>query len=238
MQVYADGVDLLHRLRVGGFQTAIISSSKNCAMFLEATHLTDQFDTKVDGVESEKLGLEGKPDPDIFLTAARKLGVQPSRAIVVEDAVSGVQAGKKGKFGWVIGVDRTGHAADLLENGANIAVTDLGEIAVEAASGRNHRPSAPGPGLTGRRFFRRLNGRRPVIFLDYDGTLTPIVDRPEDAVLADQVRQTLRELAEHCTVAVISGRDLQDVQKLVDLETIVLRRQSGLRHRRSQGKAR
>ena len=175
MEVYDDGVDLLHRLRMGGFQTAIISSSKNCAMFLEATHLTDQFDVKVDGVESEKLGLEGKPDPDIFLTAARKLGVQPSRAIVVEDAISGVQAGKKGKFGWVIGVDRTDHAADLMENGANIAVTDLREIAVEAASGEIIGPLRPALDCR-EEIFRRLEGRRPVIFLDYDETLTPIVE--------------------------------------------------------------
>ena len=77
VEVYEDGVDLLHRLRVGGFKTAIISSSKNCATFLKAAQLTDQFDAKVDGVESEELGLKGKPDPDIFLTAALRLGVQP-----------------------------------------------------------------------------------------------------------------------------------------------------------------
>lgn len=220
VEVYEDGVGLLHRLRVGGFKTAIISSSKNCATFLKAAHLTDQFDAKVDGVESEELGLEGKPDPDIFLTAARKLGVQPSRAIVVEDAISGVQAGKKGKFGWVIGVDRTGHAAALMENGADMAVDDLGKIAVETASGETIGCLLPALDRL-EEIFRRLKGKQPVIFLDYDGTLTPIVNRPEDAVLADPVRQTLRELAEHCTVAVISGRDLQDVRKLVDVEAII-----------------
>ncbi|MCL4503259.1 MAG: trehalose-phosphatase, partial [Deltaproteobacteria bacterium] len=199
--------------------TAIISSSKNCVPLLEAAQLLDQFDTKVDGVESEELGLEGKPDPDIFLTAALKLGIKPSRAMVVEDAISGVQAGKKGKFGWVIGADRTGHAADLVENGANIAVADLGEIGVVNASGEIINSFCPALDHL-EEIIRKLLGKRPVIFLDYDGTLTPIVDRPEDAVLADDVRQTLRDLAEHCTVAVISGRDLPDVRKLVDLENI------------------
>jgi alpha,alpha-trehalase len=219
VKTYGDALDFLHKLRVAGFKTAIISSSKNCTRFLKEAHLTDHFDAKVDGVEAEELGLEGKPDPDIFLTAALKLGIKPTRAIVVEDAISGVQAGKKGKFGWVIGVDRTDHAADLVENGANVAVSDLGEIGVVAASGEIIGPLRPALDRQ-EEISRRLTGRRPVIFLDYDGTLTPIVDRPEDAVLADSVRQTLRELAEHCIVAVISGRDLKDVQKLVDLKEI------------------
>ena len=208
VEVYADALKFLHKLRVAGLKTAIISSSKNCATFLKAAHLTAQFDAKVDGVDSEELGLQGKPDPDIFLLAAQKLGVQPPRAIVVEDALAGVQAGKKGKFGWVIGVDRTGHAAALLENGADMAVPDLGEITVATDFGETIGSLRPALDHL-EEIFMRLGGKRPAVFLDYDGTLTPIVDRPEDALLADPVRQTLRELAEHCTVAVISGRDLQ-----------------------------
>ena len=219
VEVYADALKFLHKLRVAGLKTAIISSSKNCATFLKAAHLTAQFDAKVDGVDSEDLGLQGKPDPDIFLLAAQKLGVQPPRAIVVEDALAGVQAGKKGKFGWVIGVDRTGHAAALLENGADMAVPDLGEITVTTDFGETIGSLRPALDHL-EEIFMRLEGKRPAVFLDYDGTLTPIVDRPEDALLADPVRQTLKELAEHCTVAVISGRDLKEVQKLIDLKAI------------------
>jgi trehalose 6-phosphate phosphatase len=89
-------------------------------------------------------------------------------------------------------------------------------------SGQKNPPGGGAkPALNNREeIFRLLAGKRPVIFLDYDGTLTPIVERPEDAKLGDQVRQTLKELAQHCTVAVISGRDLPDVQKLVDLKAI------------------
>ena len=219
VEVYADALKFLHKLRVAGLKTAIISSSKNCATFLKAAHLTAQFDTKVDGVDAEELGLQGKPDPDIFLLAAQKLGVQPPRAIVVEDAISGVQAGKKGKFGWVIGVDRTDHAAALLENGADMAVSDLGEITVATVFGETIGPLRPALDHL-EEIFMRLGGKRPGVFLDYDGTLTPIVDRPEDALLADPVRQTLEQLAEHCPVAVISGRDLKDVQELIDLKAI------------------
>ncbi len=88
-------------------------------------------------------------------------------------------------------------------------------------SKQNSPGDAPQPALDNREEILRLfAGKRPVVFLDYDGTLTPIVDRPEDAKLADSVRQTLKELARHCTVAVISGRDLPDVQKLIDLKDI------------------
>jgi alpha,alpha-trehalase len=219
VEVYADALKFLHKLRVAGLKTAIISSSKNCAAFLEAAHLTAQFDAKVDGVDSEELGLTGKPDPDIFFLAAQKLGVQPLRTIVVEDAIAGVQAGKKGKFGRVIGVDRTGHAAALLENGADMVVPDLGEIALATILGETIGSLRPALDHL-EEIFMRLGGKRPAIFLDYDGTLTPIVARPEDALLDERVRQTLRELAEHCTVAVISGRDLKDVQKLIDLKAI------------------
>jgi trehalose-phosphatase len=219
VEVYGDALQFLHKLKVAGLKTAVISSSKNCSTFLKAAHLTQHFNIKVDGVDAEELGLKGKPDPDIFLVAAQKLEVSPPRTIIVEDAISGVQAGKQGKFGWVIGVDRTHHAAALVENGADMAVPDLGEVVVETEAGGIIGPLRPA--LDHREEISlRLQGKRPVIFLDYDGTLTPIVDRPEDALLDHQVLQTLRELAEHCTVAVISGRDLPDVQKLVDLEAI------------------
>jgi predicted permease len=89
-----------------------VSSSKNCREVLDSVRLTDLFDPRVDGAASEDAGLKGKPDPDIFLEAARRLGASPERAVVVEDAISGVQAGRDGRFGLVVGVDRTGDAAE------------------------------------------------------------------------------------------------------------------------------
>ena len=115
-------------LRDAGIKTAVVSASKNCAMVLESAGLADLFDVKVDGVVAEQLGLPGKPAPDTFLEAAKQLGVKPERAVVVEDAVAGVQAGRAGGFGLVIGVDRKGDAEALRSNGADIVVKDLGEL--------------------------------------------------------------------------------------------------------------
>ncbi len=127
-EVFEDAVVCLHAWREMGLKTAIVSSSKNCAAVLRSTNLTDLFDVRVDGVEAERFGLSGKPDPDIFLKAAELLGVDPARSVVLEDAVSGVQAGRAGGFGWVVGVDRGGAREALLANGADVVVTDIREL--------------------------------------------------------------------------------------------------------------
>jgi alpha,alpha-trehalase len=217
VEPYDTTIALLRSLRRNGFKTAIISSSKNCLVVLEAVGATDLFDAAVEGLESARIGIPGKPAPDIFLEAARRLGVEPARAVVVEDALSGVQAGQAGGFGFVIGVNRRGDPARLAENGATVVVSDLGEVSVHAGIDARELPSA----------LEQLDqiigqvGRELAIFLDYDGTLTPIVPRPQDAVLAPEVRDTVAQLSRRCTVAIISGRDLADVRKLVGVEGIV-----------------
>jgi len=129
---FPTSVELLHRLRESGFRTAIISASRNCAQVLEAAGASDLFDVKVDGVDADALGLKGKPDPAVFLAAAERLGVEPHRAAVVEDALAGVEAGRLGGFGLVIGVDRVGQAQALREHGADVVVGDLAEVRVLA----------------------------------------------------------------------------------------------------------
>ena len=131
VEVFEDTVSQIRRWRTLGLKTAIVSSSKNCAPVLRAAGLTDLFDVRVDGVVSAELGLVGKPAPDIFLKAAELLDVEPVRSVVFEDAVSGVQAGRAGGFGWVIGVDRVGAREALLENGADDVVTDLRQVSTE-----------------------------------------------------------------------------------------------------------
>lgn len=128
VEIFEDTVAQIRAWRAMGLKTAIVSSSKNCSTVLQVAGLTDLFDVRVDGVESARLGLEGKPAPDIFLKAAELLGVEPTRAVVFEDAVSGVQAGRAGGFGWVIGVDRVGARDVLLANGADTVVSDLGDV--------------------------------------------------------------------------------------------------------------
>jgi trehalose 6-phosphate phosphatase len=127
VETYASTVTFIRDLRKLGLKTAIISASENCAMVLAASDTTSLFDAKVDGVDSRKIGIRGKPAPDIFLEAARRLGVEPSRAAVVEDAIAGVRAGRAGGFRIVIGIDRTGHPDALRAAGADIVVDDLSD---------------------------------------------------------------------------------------------------------------
>jgi len=128
VMVFETTVDFIHQLKNNNIRIGVASSSKNCKTVLEAAGLLDLFETRVDGVISAELGLKGKPEPDIFMTACNNLNVPYSRAVIVEDAVSGVQAGKNGCFGLVLGIARCGNMDDLLSNGADIVIHDIGEI--------------------------------------------------------------------------------------------------------------
>ncbi len=128
IEVYDGAVTLLRWAHGSGLKTAVVSSSRNCEAVIEAAGIADLFDERVDGIVAAERGLPGKPAPDTFLEAARELGVPPERAVVFEDALVGVAAGRAGAFGLVVGVDRTGDADGLLSHGADIAVTDLATL--------------------------------------------------------------------------------------------------------------
>lgn len=128
VEVYDTSVTLIKELRKSGIRTGVASSSKNCEPVLRTAGLLDLFETRIDGVVSAEIGLKGKPEPDIFTTACDRLGVEYDQAVVVEDAVSGVQAGRKGNFGLTLGVAREDNRRELKTNGADIVVEDLGEL--------------------------------------------------------------------------------------------------------------
>lgn len=128
VEVLEGSLAVVRRVRALGLKTAVVSASKNCATILAAAGIRELFDCIVDGMVADRLGLPGKPAPDTFLTAARDLQVAPRRAVVVEDAISGVQAGRAGGFGLVIGIDHHGDRRVLQDNGADIVVEDLAEI--------------------------------------------------------------------------------------------------------------
>lgn len=128
VDVYEGSVRLVELLRSMGIRTAVVSASKNCKAVLEAARISGLFDQVVDGEVAERLRLPGKPEPATYLTAAERLGVIPGRAVVVEDAISGIQAGRAGGFGLVIGVDRKGDPESLRQHGADIVVGDLREL--------------------------------------------------------------------------------------------------------------
>ena len=131
VRIYASAVKFLREVRARGVRTAVVSSSRNCAAILRVARLTALFDVRVDGVELARLGLPGKPAPDMFLEAARRLGVAPVRGVVFEDATAGVEAARRGGFGLVVGVGVAEHAAGLLASGADVVVADLGQLRLE-----------------------------------------------------------------------------------------------------------
>src|SRR5262245_5752593 len=125
---YAGSVRLIDHLRRHGFKIAVVTSSQNCSAVLKAANLDGVFEVQVDGNVVQAQRLAGKPAPDTFLMAANLLRVEPARAVVIEDAISGVQAGCRGNFGLVIGVARKDNAEELRQHGAHLVVNDLGEM--------------------------------------------------------------------------------------------------------------
>jgi beta-phosphoglucomutase family hydrolase len=128
VQPYEGSVRFVNAVRDAGLRRAVVSSSTNCRDVLEAAGILDLFEEIVDGVVAEREHLAGKPAPDTFLAAARKLQVEPASAAVFEDALAGVEAGRAGSFGLVVGVDRVGQADALKQHGADIVVKDLAEL--------------------------------------------------------------------------------------------------------------
>jgi beta-phosphoglucomutase family hydrolase len=128
VEAYEGSVRYVKAVREAGLARAVVSSSANTREVLVAARMLDLFDVIIDGVVAEREHLAGKPHPDTYLAAARKLGVEPGRAAVFEDALAGVAAGRAGRFGFVVGVDRVGQADALREHGADVVVTDLAEL--------------------------------------------------------------------------------------------------------------
>lgn len=216
--VFHSTVALVEELQRHGVGTAVFSSSRNCQPVLEAGGLGDLFVVRVDGVVAAKLGLPGKPDPAALLETAHRLQADPARCVVVEDAEAGVQAGSRGGFALLIGVDRVGHADRLRRAGADVVVRDLSEVGVGPAE----RPLADVPDALDHwdDVADRLRDRSPALFFDFDGTLSPIVADPAAATPQDGAPAVLARLAEVCPVAIVSGRDLGDVCTRLPLEGV------------------
>ncbi len=248
-EVYPSTIKLVKELLKKGMRVGVASSSKNCADILNYAKISDLFETVVDGKVSASLGLKGKPEGDIFVKAAQNMNINPSRSIVVEDATSGVAAGRNGGFGLVIGVARENNTDDLLKAGADIVVSDLEDLEGMDWGGFSlKQPSylfdfwdkAPDKILTEKGelkspsdkvffnplFFKKAKTffskeKKTVFFLDYDGTLTPIVDKPSMAVLSPKMKETLKTLNKKFQVAIVSGRSREDVENLVDIKELL-----------------
>jgi beta-phosphoglucomutase family hydrolase len=128
VEVYDGSLEFVREAQRKGLRRAVVSSSANTHEVLESVGIEDLFEAVVDGLVAQREGLPGKPAPDTFLAGARALGAEPAQAVVFEDALAGVEAGRAGGFGWVVGVDRVGQRDALAERGADVVVDDLSEL--------------------------------------------------------------------------------------------------------------
>jgi beta-phosphoglucomutase family hydrolase len=128
VEVYDGSIDFVKEAKREGLRRAVVSSSANTREVLTSVGIENLFEAVVDGIVAQREGLPGKPAPDSFVAGARALGAQPQQAVVFEDALAGVEAGRAGGFGYVVGVDRTGQRDALAEHGADIVVDDLSEL--------------------------------------------------------------------------------------------------------------
>jgi alpha,alpha-trehalase len=215
IETYQDAVEFLHLLEKNDFVLALTSSSKNAVHILKQTGLLPSFSAVLTGHDLEDSHLRGKPQPDMFLEASRRISVEPKKTIVIEDSLSGIEAAVKGGYGLVIAMARGGDKQTLLNQGALIAEESFYDIREKNyfVDYKNRPPAL----LVPESLSIKLKETRPILFLDYDGTLTPIVSRPEEAILSDGVRQLIGDLSRHLPLAIVSGRDLTSIRRLVGL---------------------
>lgn len=213
---YPSTIELIEHLRARGGAVAVISASANAHEVLEQAGVDRWFDAFVTGVEADELDLPGKPAPDVFEEAARRLGVPPARSVVYEDARAGVAAGRAGGFGMVVGIDRRG-SGELASHGADVVVDDLAELLPLPDDDLPVVRDLPDAAAMADDLARVDD---LVVLLDYDGTLTPIVDDPDEADLPAATRAVMQRLAELLPLAVVSGRDRADVEERVGIDGI------------------
>ncbi|HEX6221655.1 MAG TPA: trehalose-phosphatase [Acidimicrobiia bacterium] len=207
---------LLAALHSRGTLMAVVSSSRNAIEILPR-ELKTKLDVELGGESLDDLDLPGKPDPAMFLEAAVRLGAEPRHTAVVEDAPAGVRAGRQGGFGLVVGIgDET---SGLTESGADVVVGGIGDLPVDIGKWTDLL-SLPAPAMDSMPEIIAALDDWPAVFLDYDGTLTPIVDDPANATIGESERKVLRRLAARAPVAIVSGRGLDDVRSLVGVANI------------------
>jgi trehalose 6-phosphate phosphatase len=215
VEILPGAADLVESLADQQIPMAVVSSSKNAPHVLPE-RLEAHMDVLFSGVDVAELEMPGKPAPDMFLEGARRLGVDPRSAAVLEDAPAGVKAGRLGGFAVVVGIDPQG-TSNLEQSGADFVVPVVGDLPHDVATWAD-LIADPAPAMGSFDEISGLLGQKPAIFLDYDGTLTPIVDDPDAANIGDEERRVLAGLAATVPVAIVSGRGLDDVRSHVAVE--------------------
>jgi alpha,alpha-trehalase len=218
VRIDAGTMGFARKLQEAGVRTGGYSTGADYKEFLAADGIDDLFPVLVDGGVDSPSGRPGTVNPAVLLEAARQLDVRPDRCVVVAASEAGVTAARDGGFASVVGVDRTQNADELRRSGADATVTDLAQVTVRRG---DRRMSALPDALQAYGQIAAVVGaRRPAVLLDFDGTLSAIVDDPDAATLVEGVADALQMLATHCDVAVLSGRDLIDIRSRIGLSGI------------------
>lgn len=217
VDVYHSSVDLIEQLKLRGFKVAVVSSSRNCMAVLRSANISHIFDIKVDGVDRQRLDLKGKPHPDTFLAAADQLEIPAGRCVVIEDAAVGVEAGKRGSFGLVVGVNRGDFKSSLLQAGADFVVDDLSEIRVKATIN-----TLSGMFDFKKSIYEKMKDKDSVLFINYDTTLTRSGAAPhtEGAWIDEHYRDILIKLSSFCSIVIISKEEPETIRKKIAVDGI------------------
>ncbi|UCE63679.1 MAG: trehalose-phosphatase [Nitrospirota bacterium] len=207
----ASAATLARELQRCHIKTAIVTASTDGSEMLSAPSLSVAFDKQVTGVRKG------------FVQAAQLLKASPERTAIFDSTQAGVKAARAGQFKVIVVFNHSKSPEALQADGADVVLADLCELRIKMQNGLIKRNTITLPsGLEPRRdVFRQIHDKSVVVFLDYDGTLTPIVARPDLAILSEHTRETLRQLAKHCTVGVISGRDRVTVQQMVNVDSLI-----------------
>jgi len=222
VRTYPGTLALIRALRQASIKIAAFSASRNADTVLRQAGVLELFDVVFDGRNLAEFGLPGKPDPAMLLKTALRLGVPPGRAAVLEDAIAGVEAGVAGGFGLVIGIARGDGHDDLKKAGAHLVVHDASELMLSGGKQLTVKTLVDLPSVWDceEHIRRRVSGKALAVFLDYDGTLTPIVEDHTRAWLSGDMRAAVAELGKCCTVVIVSGRDLTMLRGLVELDSV------------------
>ena len=207
----SSAMNLARELKICHIKTALVTAGTNGAPLYTRAGLSEVFDAQVHGGAKE------------FLKASQLLDVSPGRTAIIDCTQAGVEAARADHFGVIVGLTPLSSRKTLKTDGADVVITDLCDLPIRIKSGLIKRNTMGLPsGLHHHlEIVQQVQDKSVIVFLDYDGTLTPIVARPELATLPDNMRETLRKLAKHCPVGVISGRDRVNLQQLVNVDSLI-----------------
>ncbi|BBY08255.1 trehalose-phosphatase [Mycobacterium noviomagense] len=211
-------VALVHQLHDSGLRASVYASSRTVEQALAAAGIDDVFPIFADGNSGRQPDRSGSPGSTALLEAAMRLGVCPNRCVVIEASEAGTRAARESGFALVVGVDRLEHADKLRRNGADTVVAEVADITVHF--GQRRMSALPDALQSYGQISAVLATRQLAVLLDFDGTLSVIVDDPDTATLVEGAADVLKALAAHCNVAVLSGRDLADIIPRVGLPNI------------------